>query len=65
VAGGTSIFGGRGNIVGTALGLVLIHETRQFVGRYWRMDELRSIVIGLLLIASVLTYQMLRQRDRD
>lgn len=65
VAGGTSIFGGRGNIVGTALGLVLIHQTRLFVGRYWRMDELRSIVIGLLLIASVLAYQMLRRRDRD
>ncbi|MBP87618.1 MAG: ABC transporter permease [Planctomycetaceae bacterium] len=65
VVGGTSIFGGRGNIVGTVLGLVLIHETRQFVGRYWRMDELRSIVIGFLLIASVLVYRMVRKRDRD
>ena len=35
VVGGTSIFGGRGNIVGTTLGLLLIHETRLFVSRYW------------------------------
>ena len=65
VVGGTSIFGGRGNIVGTILGLVLIHETRQFVGRYWQMDELRSIVIGFLLIASVLVYRMIRRPDLD
>ena len=64
VVGGTSIFGGRGNVVGTILGLVLIHETRQFVGR-WQMDELRSIVIGFLLIASVLIYRMVQARDRD
>lgn len=65
VVGGTSIFGGRGNIVGTVLGLVLIHETRQFVARYWQMDELRSIVIGFLLIASVLIYRMVRQPERE
>jgi len=65
VVGGTSIFGGRGNILGTTLGLLLIHETRQFVSRYWRTDELRSIVIGLLLIVSVLMYQLLLSRRRD
>ena len=59
VVGGTSIFGGRGNIVGTILGLLLIHETRLFVSQYWHTDELRSIVIGFLLIASVLVYRAL------
>jgi rhamnose transport system permease protein len=59
VVGGTSIFGGRGNIAGSVLGLLLIHETRLFVSRYWRIDELRSIVIGGLLIASVLAYRAL------
>ena len=64
VVGGTSIFGGRGTIVGTVLGLLLIHETRQFVGRYWQVDELKSIVVGVLLIVSVLIYQLLvRQRE--
>lgn len=65
VVGGTSIFGGRGNIVGTVLGLVLIHETRQFVRGYWRMDELRSVVVGFLLIASVLVYRTIRKPGRD
>lgn len=66
VVGGTSIFGGRGNIAGTVLGLLLIHETRLFVGRYWRVDELKSIIIGGLLIASILVYRVFtRSRDRE
>ncbi|MBL8817064.1 MAG: ABC transporter permease [Planctomyces sp.] len=60
VAGGTSIFGGRGNVIGTILGLLLIHETRQFVGRYWGIEELKSIFVGGLLISFVLIYQFLR-----
>lgn len=59
VIGGTSIFGGRGTIAGTVLGLLLIHETNQFVGRYWKISELKSIVVGLLLIASILVYRLL------
>ena len=62
VVGGTSIFGGRGNIIGSVLGLLLIHETRLFVSRYWRIDELRSIVIGILLIVSVLVYRLLDRK---
>ena len=64
VLGGTSIYGGRGNIAGTTLGLLLIHETRLFVSRYWKIDELRSIVIGLLLIGAVLTCQLVVGRAR-
>jgi len=63
VVGGTSIFGGRGSLLGTILGLLLIHETRLFVSRYWRTDELRSIVVGILLIGSVLVYRVC-VRDR-
>ena len=65
VVGGTSIFGGRGNIIGSVLGLLLIHETRLFVSRYWRIDELRSIVIGILLIVSVLLYRLVVRKGRD
>ncbi len=65
VVGGTSIFGGRGNIGGTILGLLLIHETRLFVSRYWHVDELRSIVIGFLLIASVLVYRAVVRQRRE
>ena len=65
VIGGTSIFGGRGNIGGTVLGLLLVHEAKLFVGRYWRIEELKSILIGSLLIASILAYRTLAPRDRD
>ncbi|HND55304.1 MAG TPA: ABC transporter permease [Pirellulaceae bacterium] len=54
VLGGTSIFGGRGQIVGTVLGLALIHELREFVSWRWHNDELIYVVVGALLIASVL-----------
>ncbi len=65
LVGGTSIFGGRGNIVGTFLGLLLIHETRLFVSRYWHSDELTSIVIGALLIVSVLVYRGVTSDERQ
>jgi ribose/xylose/arabinose/galactoside ABC-type transport system permease subunit len=65
VVGGTSIFGGRGNVGGTVLGLLLIHETRLFVSRQWQTDELRSVVIGVLLILSVLLYRLLMRKGRE
>ena len=65
VIGGTSIFGGRGNIAGTVLGLALIHETKLFVGRYWQIDELKSIFVGGLLIGSILLLQAISRRNRD
>lgn len=64
VIGGTSIFGGRGNIAGTVLGLLLIHETKQFVGRYWRIDELKGLLVGVLLILSILVYRALSRKGR-
>ncbi len=54
VLGGTSIFGGRGSIFGTVLGVLLIHETRELLSWRWNQDELTLVVIGVLLIASVL-----------
>ncbi|WP_010585772.1 ABC transporter permease [Schlesneria paludicola] len=64
VVGGTSIFGGRGNLLGTVLGLLLIHEIRMFVGRYWGLDELKPIVIGILLIVSILASSTISRQDR-
>ena len=65
IAGGTRISGGRGSIVGTVLGLTLIHETRLFITRYWKIDELRSIVIGLVLIGAVLICQSITRGRRQ
>jgi rhamnose transport system permease protein len=59
VLGGTSIFGGRGSVWGTLLGVLLIHETREFVGWHWNRDELNLIVLGALLIVSVLLNRFL------
>ncbi|MEJ5171806.1 MAG: ABC transporter permease, partial [Fimbriimonadales bacterium] len=53
VLGGTSIFGGRGTLIGTALGLALLHEARQFVGWRWSNDVLNLVVVGALLIGAV------------
>lgn len=52
--GGTSIFGGRGTILGTLLGIVFIHEIHEFVSWHWQHDELILIVVGTILIGSVL-----------
>jgi rhamnose transport system permease protein len=54
VLGGASIEGGKGRVLGLVLGLVLIHETRQFVSWHWRQSELNLLVIGGLLIVAVL-----------
>lgn len=53
VLGGASIEGGKGSIPGLVLGLLLIHETREFVSWHLRQNELNLIVIGALLILTV------------
>lgn len=63
VVGGVSIYGGRGHVTGALLGLALIHETQMFVGRYWRIEELKSILVGALLIGSILIYRTLSAKQ--
>jgi rhamnose transport system permease protein len=65
VLGGTSIFGGRGRILGTILGVLLIHETKQFVSWRWNNDVLIYIVVGGLLILSVLLNKLVSPRGRE
>jgi rhamnose transport system permease protein len=62
VLGGTSIFGGRGTVIGTVLGVALVHELREFVGWRWGHDEIILIVIGATLIGSVLLTNLLSRR---
>jgi rhamnose transport system permease protein len=64
VLGGTSIFGGRGTLPGTLLGVLLIHELREFVAWRWNRDELVLVVTGVLLIASVLLQKALARRGQ-
>ncbi|MBS1723128.1 MAG: ABC transporter permease [Armatimonadetes bacterium] len=53
VLGGTSITGGRGTIGGSLLGILIVHEVRQFVSWHWERDEINLIVIGGLLILAL------------
>jgi rhamnose transport system permease protein len=64
VLGGTSIFGGRGTIPGTLLGILLIHETKKFVSWHYHNNELILIVVGALLILSVLLNTLLSPKRR-
>lgn len=59
VLGGASIDGGKGKVLGVVLGLLLIHETRQFVSWHWRQSELNLLVMGGLLIATLLVERVL------
>jgi len=64
VLGGTSIFGGRGNIPGTLLGILLIHETKKFVSWHWGDEDLIGLVLGALLVLSVLLNTLLSPKRR-
>ena len=64
VVGGTSIYGGRGSIAGTVLGILLIHEARELVNWRWSSAELNMVVVGSLLIVSVLAHRLLAPRGK-
>jgi ribose/xylose/arabinose/galactoside ABC-type transport system permease subunit len=54
VLGGTSIFGGRGTIAGTALGLILIQALKNGLALSGVKGDGTIVVIGIVLIAAVL-----------
>jgi rhamnose transport system permease protein len=64
VLGGTSIFGGRGTIVGTVLGLVLIQVLKNGLALSGVKGDGTIVVIGAVLIASTLISNLFR-RDGD
>jgi len=64
VLGGTSIFGGKGSVVGTILGVLLIHETREFVSWQWNRNELNLVVIGAMLVVSVLLNRIVPDKKK-
>ncbi|MDP9136557.1 MAG: ABC transporter permease, partial [Pseudomonadota bacterium] len=54
VLGGTSIFGGRGTIVGTALGLILIQALKNGLALSGVKGDGTIVVIGIVLIGAIL-----------
>jgi rhamnose transport system permease protein len=64
VLGGTSIFGGRGTVVGTVLGLVLIQALRNGLALAGVKGDGTIVVIGAILILTILVSNLLG-RDGD
>lgn len=64
VLGGTSIFGGRGTIIGTLLGLVLMQALKNGLALAGVKGDGTIVVIGAVLIVTILLSNLF-QRDAD
>jgi rhamnose transport system permease protein len=64
VLGGTSIFGGKGTILGTVLGLALIQALRSGLSLAGVKGDGTIVVIGLVLIGAILVSNLFG-RDGD
>ena len=62
VFGGTSIFGGRGTILGTALGVVIIQLLKNGLQLAGLRGEATVILIGTVLVLSILLNQFLEKQ---
>ncbi len=59
VLGGTSIFGGRGTVIGTVLGLILIQALRNGLALAGVKGDGTIVVIGAVLILAILVSNLL------
>jgi len=64
VLGGTSIFGGKGTMIGTALGLILMQALKNGLALSGVKGDGTIVVIGAVLIAAILIGNLL-SRDGD
>ncbi|WP_119304087.1 ABC transporter permease [Dongia deserti] len=63
VLGGTSIFGGRGTIIGTMLGLALMQALKNGLALAGVKGDGTIVVIGLILIATIIISNLLRRES--
>lgn len=66
VLGGTSIFGGKGTIIGTVIGLIMIQVLRNGLAMNGVTGDATIVVIGIVLIVAILVnnlIQALRKRS--
>jgi rhamnose transport system permease protein len=64
VLGGTSIFGGRGSIAGTIIGLVLIQLLKNGLSLTGVTSDATTIVIGSVLIVTILLNNLVQRSRR-
>jgi ribose transport system permease protein len=63
VIGGTSIMGGRGSVLGTILGALLVQTVTSGVTQLGWRSQLSSLFIGIFILIAV-GADLLRQRTR-
>jgi fructose transport system permease protein len=61
VIGGTSLFGGRGGILGTILGALIVYTFNTGLALAGVDDQLRVLTIGVLIIVAVSIDQWIRK----
>jgi len=61
VIGGTSLFGGRGGIIGTILGALIVYAFNNGLALAGVDDQLRVLAIGVLIIVAVSIDQWIRK----
>ena len=61
VIGGTSLFGGRGGIIGTILGALIVYVFNNGLALAGVDDQLRILAIGVLIIVAVTIDQWIRK----
>lgn len=64
VIGGTSLFGGRGGIMGTVLGALIVQTFTIGLSLLGLGDEVRVLAVGILVIAAVSADQWIRKVRR-
>ena len=63
VLGGTSIFGGRGTVIGTVLGVMLIQALKNGLALSGVKGDGTIVVIGFVLIASIVFSNLFRRNS--
>lgn len=64
ILGGTSIFGGRGTIIGTALGLILVQVLKNGLSLAGIKGDGTLVVIGVVLVLTLLAGSLMENRIR-
>jgi ribose transport system permease protein len=64
VIGGTSLYGGYGSVIGTALGIILITTVRNALNLLNVSPFYQTVAVGLIIVASAITGELSRRLQR-